>query len=51
MSKLPDLLTLLLNPNSLRSQLVSSLLRRLAPDMVPRLVFLKREDIIVKALM
>ena len=51
MSALPDLLPLLLDENRLRNQFVKSFLRRLAPDIVPRLVALKRDDIIVKALM
>ena len=51
MSTMPDLLPLLFDPKRLRSQFVINFLRHLAPEMVPRLVALNREDIIVKALM
>jgi hypothetical protein len=49
-SVFPELLPMLFETSRMRNPSVSNLLRYLAPDMVPRLIDMKRVDIIVGAL-
>ena len=49
-SNFPELLPLLLDTERMRNPSVSNVLRHLAPDMVPRLIDIKRVDIVIRAL-